>query len=775
MKTQYKYLLLLSLFAVSCSELKEDEVLEPKDQVSIVVNARIASSPETKTVMGDLDESATPNTYPINWSAGDRIGLIYGVGQSVDVAITDGVGTNRGVFAGKAEDIVAPYPGTTLYPAAYPAAKSFATKSESTLLIGSYLPYKQTYREGSFDDNVYPMAALSEDFGEDYDFYNLAGVIQLQIRSYEPRTIRAIYLTGNDKEVIAGGIGMKYDAETAQPIVSTEVKDGPEGQRYQLAEYGSEGYQRVIIDFGEGGLLVNDSHTALVNIAVLPQTFENGFTVELVDDGNLGSTFKEISTPITVARSCVKRMQTFYYEKPEPLEIANSYIYSDAGYYIMPAYCMGNRLDVSLDTEGRNLDAALLWTDVVDAAGNDLGAVTNIEYLSFSDGKGMLQFKINNDPSGNPYRGNAAIALYDKDTKKILWSWPVWMCEEVHDVITDGYCADGSYQCQYPDGSIYDYEAEESTEGQLVIMDRNLGAISANPADGWKTYGLYYQNGRRDPFVGGNYNGSYVRSPLTAISGGDESYIKTNVRYWEDAPFVSGNGTIPTWYNTELAPNGWNYVGGYLTVSEALAHPMDFSCGLSISYNNKGQAQYSGTAQWTDYTAADNQTWMDNRLTGDTDGTHGNTGLKDAGHESYWNRTKTIMDPCPVGYSVLGERDGVFFGKAAKNATATSTYRYSDSEGYGMMHSYTVNGETYNVWWPAAGVRTFYGKMAEVGYCGAYFHYDHIEATHGGHGTYFHITAGGGTLDTTNGTITNHAASLRCVREKQDVSTYPLK
>ncbi|MDE5857595.1 MAG: hypothetical protein K2H32_04480 [Muribaculaceae bacterium] len=32
------------------------------------------------------------------------------------------------------------------------------------------------------------------------------------------------------------------------------------------------------------------------------------------------------------------------------------------------------------------------------------------------------------------------------------------------------------------------------------MMDRNLGAWSANPDDGYRTFGFYYQRGRKDPF-----------------------------------------------------------------------------------------------------------------------------------------------------------------------------------------------------------------------------------------------------------------------------------
>ncbi len=776
MKNIYKYMI-VTLAAVSCAK-EEEEIITGGDgkEVDIQVVGRIVDTPDTKTYMGTLDTSGEQGVYPVLWSKGDEIGLVTGGGsEPVKLTLSGDGDTKEALFGGKAGDIVAPFPGTDYYPAAYPATKAFAETKTNTILVGSYLPYKQNYKAGTFDDNVFPLAALSTDQGSYYDFYNLCGVVQLKIKADDTKLesqnqIRAIYFYGNNHEALAGGVGMHFDLSTGKPVVSTEAKDGPDqpsGLKYNVDNYGSEAYERIIIDFGTEPLQLT-SETTYINIAIIPQTFTKGFTVELVDAGNLGSSTKVIENEITIQRSCVKSMQEFVYLQSDPLQIANSYIYSEPGYYIMPGYCMGNRLDVNLPTQGRDLAAALLWTDLVDASGNDLGAVTNIEYVPFADGKGMLQFKINIDPAtGKAYRGNSAIALYDTATNEVLWSWHIWMCEEVSDVLVDGYCADGSYDCQYPDGSEYHYVAETATSAGLVIMDRNLGAISSNPADGWKTYGLYYQNGRRDGFIGGHYNGSYSHSSTTSMTGSyDESYMGS-VRYDESTPF--GTATATCWYNEQLAPDGWEYVDGYITPSTAIAFPMSFSNGSNTgaTITKAGGKEQGVTAQWTNYNDTDNKEWLDESL----GGIHGQTGLTDNGHEAYWNRTKTIFDPCPVGYSVLGERNGQFFGTG--NGSSSKSYRGSSSNGYGLMDSYTYSGKTYKVWFPAAGVRTFTGRMANVGYCGAYFHYDHINASHGGHGTYFYISGSyAGTLSTTNGTITNHAASVRCVRDKQDLSHF---
>ena len=114
------------------------------------------------------------------------------------------------------------------------------------------------------------------------------------------------------------------------------------------------------------------------------------------------------------------------------------------------------------------VSAHLLWE-------SELGLVTNVE-LKY----GYVRFKL---PKGESARGNAVIAVYDKN-EKILWSWHIW--------ITDGLTP---VEIQLGSG-------EHHT---ITILDRNLGATRAtcsNGAQALETYGLYYQWGRKDPSMG---------------------------------------------------------------------------------------------------------------------------------------------------------------------------------------------------------------------------------------------------------------------------------
>lgn len=78
--------------------------------------------------------------------------------------------------------------------------------------------------------------------------------------------------------------------------------------------------------------------------------------------------------------------------------------------------------------------------------------------------------------------GNAVVALYDKSTSTILWSWHIWVTADKAQI-----------------------EAGTGPGGKW--MDRNMGAMAVDPYvnsvfdnDKWEeTRGLYYQWGRKDP------------------------------------------------------------------------------------------------------------------------------------------------------------------------------------------------------------------------------------------------------------------------------------
>lgn len=144
-----------------------------------------------------------------------------------------------------------------------------------------------------------------------------------------------------------------------------------------------------------------------------------------------------------------------------------------------------------------------------------------IQYLAFDANAGKASFYLSAD-AGNEERinpGNALIGAYDTHDN-LLWSWHIW-------------------------GANYDPDAEDGTLalGDDEMMTRNLGALdnSTETAESkLRSYGLYYQWGRKDPFAGpsaytapsgtasalydGNGNRIYLTIEATDSERGTDAY-----------------------------------------------------------------------------------------------------------------------------------------------------------------------------------------------------------------------------------------------------------
>ena len=125
-----------------------------------------------------------------------------------------------------------------------------------------------------------------------------------------------------------------------------------------------------------------------------------------------------------------------------------------------------------------------------------------LRYLALDNGKVSFFVVEDSDDETIVKRGNALIGAYD-DQDNLLWSWHVW--------ITD-----------------YDPEADALDYGDYRVMSRQLGALQNGNADKdeiWNSYGLYYQWGRKDPFVGPS---DWLASRGTSLSlyDGDSNTVR---------------------------------------------------------------------------------------------------------------------------------------------------------------------------------------------------------------------------------------------------------
>ena len=165
---------------------------------------------------------------------------------------------------------------------------------------------------------------------------------------------------------------------------------------------------------------------------------------------------------------------------------ANCYIIPAAGDYYFDATVIGNGQGGIIKDAGFHTETAAITPADVDF----LVEFTDepvIENLRLENGKVCFH--------ANGNKGNVTVYVTDDDDN-ILWSWHLW-------------CTDMPTEKTHTnaDGNRY------------TLLDRNLGAVSANPEDGELTYGLYYQWGRKDPF-----EGLAMRGAMTSNTAGTIEY-----------------------------------------------------------------------------------------------------------------------------------------------------------------------------------------------------------------------------------------------------------
>lgn len=182
-----------------------------------------------------------------------------------------------------------------------------------------------------------------------------------------------------------------------------------------------------------------------------------------------------------------------------------------------------------------------------------------IQYLSYENGKASF-FISSGDDENTVLEGNALIGAYNA-AGELIWSWHIWAAD-------------------------YDPAQNTLTWNGYELMDRNLGALknsNASNEDILASYGLYYQWGRKEPFIGPStyqassgssatmYTGNNSRVTLKTAESSAETgtvayatqnpltYITTTSK---TADWRSGNATEALWASGsktlyDPCPVGW--------------------------------------------------------------------------------------------------------------------------------------------------------------------------------------------------------------------------
>ena len=246
--------------------------------------------------------------------------------------------------------------------------------------------------------------------------------------------------------------------------------------------------------FGEISVrnITESSATVSAMLHEAGEVVERGFVYGLSPDVTVGTGTKivceagDMSAELTGLSEAVKYYVRMYVTRPDRIlyssaasfvtpgadgiydlslgGTSNSYIVSYPGTYRFKANVKGNSTEKLEYAEYASVLWETLNTDNMVEVGDVITDVAfDGTYITFRTPAELVP-------------GNALVAVRD-DEDKILWSWHLW--------VTD----------QNPES------AAIACDNGYMIMDRNLGALT-NDINDVRSFGLFYQWGRKDPFVG---------------------------------------------------------------------------------------------------------------------------------------------------------------------------------------------------------------------------------------------------------------------------------
>lgn len=216
---------------------------------------------------------------------------------------------------------------------------------------------------------------------------------------------------------------------------------------------------------------------------------------------------------------------------------ANSYIVSSYGTYSFDCTVKGN----TTESVGKPRTAVVLWETKNTTMSIGQGEIISEVTLE----GGRVIFK----PTMQMTPGNALIAVKDK-SGAIIWSWHIWVVN---------FDPEATAQ-EYPSG--------------VLLMDRNLGALSTDEGNA-QSYGMLYQWGRKDPFIGSAEGSStlattYPADIFTVVNNSSE-YNNLDYATANPAAFIqssSWNYSSSNYWNDskgihDPCPPGWRVPDGY--------------------------------------------------------------------------------------------------------------------------------------------------------------------------------------------------------------------
>ena len=169
-------------------------------------------------------------------------------------------------------------------------------------------------------------------------------------------------------------------------------------------------------------------------------------------------------------------------------------------------------------------NASLVWET------REGGTARTLDYVGYSR-NGYIVFKLGSAPEGN-----AVVAAKD-GASKILWSWHIWA--------TKAFDRAGiKVQAYDTRPRVVDGHFTPDKRTGIKMMDRHLGsasgAASKVEAEVIKTYGVYFQFGRKDPFPAAGVMARVDDAEIVPVYDGSGSKILKNSNQKKNSEITKG-------------------------------------------------------------------------------------------------------------------------------------------------------------------------------------------------------------------------------------------
>ena len=215
----------------------------------------------------------------------------------------------------------------------------------STYNVQASLPAEQTYLDNSYGLNGNIMVSSSE--YNQFSLKSVCGWVKLQLKG-DGEIVKSITLRGNNGEQVAGELYI--NTSDASAVLASEMGSSEDNNAGGGLIFDDTILTEVTLDCGEGVKLLPVATSFY--IALPPQTFENGFTVEITDDSDY-TMVQSTSKEMIIERNHIQPMAAFTFVNPnvegEP-KPANNEIWYTATEKVEPYWDDANTYGVRLVT-----------------------------------------------------------------------------------------------------------------------------------------------------------------------------------------------------------------------------------------------------------------------------------------------------------------------------------------------------------------------------------------------------------------------------------------